>query len=176
MIPYLEAAFENGKSFESTWSLLETVGSDDHVVATALSLVPKSVVESGLPTLQSLQSRFFDHVERPARQAAMINEYQGSFVGAMWSSVLSHLLVSDPRAEYGSSDQACISRAGYFLNQGHLLECLSELNQLSAPAHTVCKDWESLVYSRLIASQALGMIKAEVEALSYVQQSRTSKE
>src|SRR5262249_17957252 len=111
-----------------------------------------------------------NRVERAARESVMTAVYENSFWGVIWSSILSRLMFSNPRFTEETDDHGRISRAGYYLKQDKLVECMDELHNISnEDARKVCKDWTSEVEKRLLANYALEIIKGQVHAMSQSQ-------
>jgi len=152
-------------SLSTVWSRLTRVAqtSEDDFMKTALSSVPANVIESGVSSLKQLQQRF-DVVEKATRQAAYVPPGSG-MGGQLLGALFSALTVQERALIHGDDDHTHITRAGFFIQNGALLECMNELNALSALPRATADDFIRVLRDRLIVDQARDALQAHISLL-----------
>ncbi|CAM9108498.1 unnamed protein product [Discosporangium mesarthrocarpum] len=150
---------------EELASLRELVGGDELVEA-AVESIPEEAASRGIPTLSQLRNRF-GTVKKECRRVSLIPEQAGTGVaGQIMASVLAAVTIAPKGLVEGSSTDDVLARASYLLEVGELSSAVQELETLEGrPALTV-KDWLNDAKTRLVADQAMGVIRSHASLLS----------
>lgn len=134
------------------------------VIPTALATIPKEV-QSGVPTLSELQTRF-ETVQKKVRQAALVPKgrpgLEGQLAGMVFSSLKYAPNPEDPAPENDKDNaEYVLVRARKHVQLGELERAVEQLEKLEGqPAFTV-GDWKKDALNRVALEKALKVIKME---------------
>mmetsp|Transcript_42745 Transcript_42745/g.62591 ORF Transcript_42745/g.62591 Transcript_42745/m.62591 type:complete len:688 (-) Transcript_42745:361-2424(-) len=166
----LAAKMETSQGAAAELAALKAIaGSEEGVIASALSKVPDAVSNGeGIPTLPELQTKF-DKVHDATRRAAMVPDGQEGLPGQIFGYVFSKLSI-EPSAsaiEATPTDDTLLQpdyilgRTRRAIQLGDLETAVQELNNLKGQASFTVKDFKRDVTNRLLVNKALKVITLE---------------
>lgn len=144
-------------------------GEADGVISTALGTIPEAV-QSGVPTLAELQTRF-DQVHKKCRQAALVPAgrpgLEGQLAGMLFATVKYAPSPDEPapEAEKDSAEYVLV-RAKKYVQLGDLEQAVEQLDKLEGQAAFTVADWKRDAMSRVAVVKALKVIKMECALLN----------
>jgi hypothetical protein len=147
----------------------QAAAADNNVISSAISVLPASV-NSGIPTLSELQTRF-DVVYKKSRQAALVPTgrvgLDGQLLGIVFSALKYAPDPEDPAPEDSKdSTEYLLARARRHVQLGELERAVEQLEKLEGqPAFTV-QDWIRAAKDRVVAEKAARVIKMECAILN----------
>jgi hypothetical protein len=147
----------------------QAAAADNSVIVSAISIVPASV-DSGIPTLSELQTRF-DTVYKKSRQAALVPAGRVGLGGQLMGIAFSTLKYApdpDTPAPEDSKDSTeyLLARARRHVQLGELERAVEQLEKLEGQAAFTVKDWTREAKDRVAAEKAARVIKMECAILN----------
>ena len=176
--------------WQGVWSVLRSVGTDDPVIATAVSSVSDASLQAGVQPFDELQAAFFKHIERPLRAATLASPQPSaaqpsatpsapaagttsvtpsSLSSHLLSSLLSPFLLPQHSLVAGSDDSSRLSRACYYLYRSaerDIARCVAEIADMrGVEAREAASDWLRHAAHRAAVEQAASVISTRLSTL-----------
>jgi hypothetical protein len=157
---------ESSKPAGAAIQALQSVASDNAVIASAVQALPQTAVVSGIATIQELQTKFEEQVHPKCRQAALVPVGQRGLEGQLLGMVFSTLKFppgpedAAPEAEKDSAEFV-LARARRHVQLGELEQAVGQMEKLKGQAGFVAKDWTQKAKERVAVDKALKVIKIE---------------
>lgn len=155
----LESVLQNNNPMGSAVKNVKAYCGNDPLVMTLSNSLPASLLNSGAPSMLELKIRF-QVVKEHVRSSAFAPEGLPEMVGQAVGSVLSKLYWAPTGPVEGSGAEEVLSRASYALDQGQLGVAVKELDSIKGYGRTILADWSNNARNRLIADQAVKVLKA----------------
>ncbi|KAJ2762168.1 hypothetical protein H4S06_000808, partial [Coemansia sp. BCRC 34490] len=140
-------------------ALASAATTDFPATRAAISLIPRSLAEQGIPSQVELEDRF-EAVRKEIRSASLVPE-DGSFGSQVLSAALSKVMFEKEGLVEGDDVEAVLARTGYYLKDHNLDLATRELNQLKGWPKKLAEDWISAARRRLEIEQAVSIAEAE---------------
>jgi len=162
----LTEKLESGEPAGAAVNALKAVASDNAVVSAAVQSLPLSVSNSGISTVQELQTRFEQKVYPQCRRAANVPKGQNGLEGQLLGSIFTALRSPpgpDEAAPETEKDAAefVLSRARQHVQLGELDKAVIELDKLKGQVAYTAKDWECSAKDRVAVEKAMKVIRLE---------------
>jgi hypothetical protein len=155
----LESVLQNNNPMGSAVKNVKAYCGNDPLVMTLSNSLPASLLNSGAPSMLELKIRF-QVVKEHVRSSAFAPEGLPEMVGQAVGSVLSKLYWAPSGPVEGAGAEEVLSRASHALDQGQLGVALKELDGIKGYGQTILADWSNNARNRLIADQAVKVLKA----------------
>ncbi|KAJ2522058.1 regulator of (H+)-ATPase in vacuolar membrane [Coemansia sp. RSA 2049] len=140
-------------------ALASAATTDFPATRAAISLIPRSLAEQGIPSQVELEDRF-EAVRKEIRSASLVPE-NGNFGSQVLSAALSKVMFEKEGLVEGDDVEAVLARTGYYLKDHNLDLATRELNQLKGWPKKLAEDWISAARRRLEIEQAVSIAEAE---------------
>jgi len=155
----LATSLEQSESLSAEIELLKKAAPDDPLIGSVIETLPARALDSGIPTLMHLQDRFV-RVSSAGRRAALVPPESGVW-GQAVATIGYALKVYEKGFVQGDSPDARFARAEWYLQRGHLEGAVKEMEHLRGLPAEVTRDWLVAARERLVAEQALEVVKSE---------------
>jgi hypothetical protein len=160
----LAEKLETNQGAASELRALKVAAGTSGVIATALDTIPKQV-QSGVPTLFELQSRF-ESVHKKCRQAALVPAgrpgLEGQLAGMAFAT-LKYPPNPEDAAPENDKDNAefLLVRARKHVQLGEVERAVEQLEKLEGQAAFTVADWKKDALNRIAVEKALKVIRME---------------
>eukprot|EP00041_Stephanoeca_diplocostata_P032249 m.1029119 g.1029119 ORF g.1029119 m.1029119 type:complete len:1050 (+) comp24113_c0_seq4:108-3257(+) len=142
---------------------LRRAAGDDILMGAALDGISTRALSSGVLSESQLQQKFLD-VKRDVLRVQLVPP-TGGLMAHLVSSLLSRLLVQRTGHVTGTSPDAIISRAEFFIQQGKLEEATREVNQLEGVQREAAYEWLEESRAHLEVANAVRLCCARASVL-----------
>ncbi|KAJ3045713.1 Formation of crista junctions protein 1 [Rhizophlyctis rosea] len=152
-------------SFAKELAVLEGAGQNFGLVEAAVSAIPASTANDGVPTLFDLEKRF-EGLSSVVRRVQLMPESGGGPVSYAVSNVMSLFVFKKKGLVPGDDVESVLARAEFYLKDGDLETATRELNQLKGWPKRLSKDWLEAARRHLEVKQALEVVETHLNLLS----------
>jgi hypothetical protein len=166
----LAEKLESNQSAASELAALKWAAGNVGVISTACATIP-AAVQTGVPTLSELQTRFLTSVHPKCRQATLVPKgrlgLEGQLAGMLFATLRYPPSYDDPAPESDKDNaEYVLVRAQRHVQLGELEQAVEQLDKLTGqPAFTVA-DWKKDAIDRINVEKALRVIKLECALLN----------
>lgn len=156
-------------------ALKKTCGNNTLIMSTLNGLSARAL-NNGVATSPELRMRF-KVVRKEVRKASLIPEFAPNFLGQAVGSALASISWTPSEgskvesAGDGADVEEKLAAVSYHLDMNDLSGALRECNKITGYPRTLMTDWEACVRDRLVADQAVTVLKSEL-ALQHSQMAK----
>ena len=157
----LEHALSNSLPIESIANKLKEA-TNESLANAVIQGFPAQSLKHGTLTIPELRTRFAV-VRNEVRKVALAPQGVPVFVGQLFGTALASISYSPTGNVKGDGIEEILARVDYYLENNRLKEAVNELSQVKGySGEVLLKDWKELARQRLIADQAVLILRADV--------------
>jgi hypothetical protein len=150
---------EDPRPLQPQVDALKLLCKDDEVIVALLSAIPSSALDTGVPSLFNLRTRFHE-VRNAVRKSALSPSQAPPALGQAIGSILASMSWAPSGHVPGDGFEEKLSRASHYLEEGNTAKCLSELESLDGYAEVQTRDWRTAAEDRAAVDKIVQGLRA----------------